>query len=72
MSENNRDGLLDYSTLTDDQLEDHLQSIEAELTLIKAEQENRRNASKGEESIMELANTTGCDGKVQGHGLSID
>ena len=55
MSENNRDGLLDYSAMTNEQLEDHLQSIEAELTLIKSEQENRRNASKGEESIMELA-----------------
>jgi len=55
MSENNRDGLLDYATMTDEQLADHLRSIEAELSLIKAEQESRRNASKGEESIMELA-----------------
>jgi len=41
--------------MTNDQLADHLQSIEAEMNLIKSEQENRKNASKGEESIMELA-----------------
>ena len=54
MSEN-RDGLLDYATMTDEQLGDHLRSIEAELSLIKAEQESRRNANKGGENSMELA-----------------
>jgi len=55
MSENDRDGLLDYATMTDEQLGDHLRSIEAELSLIKAEQESRRNANKGGENSMELA-----------------
>jgi len=55
MSESSKDGLLDYAAMTNDQLADHLQSIEAEMNLIKSEQENRKNASKGEESIMELA-----------------
>ena len=55
MSESSKDGLLDYSAMTDEQLDDHLQSIEAELSLIKSEQANRRNANKGEEHVMELA-----------------
>ena len=54
MSEN-RDGLLDYAKMADEQLADHLRSIEAELILIKAEQESRRNAKKGEAHVMELA-----------------
>ena len=55
MSENNRDGLLDYSAMTNEQFEHHLQSIEAEMNLIKSEQENRRNANKEGKNIMELA-----------------
>ena len=55
MSENSRDGLLDYAAMADEQFGDHLRSIEAELSLIKAEQESRRNAKKGEEHVMELA-----------------
>ena len=55
MSENNRDGLLDYSAMTNEQFEHHLQSIEAEMNLIKSEQENLRNANKEGKNIMELA-----------------
>ena len=55
MSENSRDGLLDYAAMADEQFGDDLRSIEAELSLIKAEQESRRNAKKGEEHVMELA-----------------
>jgi len=55
MSESSKDGLLDYAAMTNDQLADHLQSIEAEMNLIKSEQENRRNANKEGKNIMELA-----------------